>query len=277
MEELTPEDVADLDDIGPWSEIKLKVLEDYITAYGRIMGAERQSFLTPVYVDAFSGEGLSVSRETGDLVEGSPFRALRSGAPFTEYHFIDLDRNRTEMLQRFVGDRPNIFFYTGDCNDVLLSHILPTLTHESYRRAVCFLDPYAMSYSWDVVATCGELRTVDLILHFPIMAINRQVLRKKKKDVTEKARDRMARFWGDDSWEEIAYSGPPLFPEYEPHKVSNEAVVEAYRKRLRKVAGFKAVSAAFPLKNSTQAVIYYLILASQKDVARKIMNGIIRE
>jgi len=274
--ELNQQDLADLDDIGPWSEIKLRVLEKYVTAYGHIMAAKSQEFLKPVYIDAFCGKGLSVSRETGDLVEGSPLRALRSGAPFVEYHFVDLNLNSAEALEKFVGNRSDVSIHVGDCNTVLLDQILPTLKFETYRRAVCFLDPYAMSYSWQVVAECGNLKTVDLVLHFPIMAINRRVLRKKRSDVTEEACALMTFFWGDSSWEKIAYSGPPMFPEYDPYKVTNEDIVEAYRRRLREAAGFKVVSKPLPLKNSTGAVIYYLLLASQKDAARKIMNGIIK-
>jgi hypothetical protein len=57
-------------------------------------------------------------------------------------------------------------------------------------------------------------------------------------------------------------------------KQDNDAIVTAFRDRLKDVAGFKYVPDPLPMKNSNNAVVYYLFLASQKAVAEKIIRDI---
>jgi len=53
--------------------------------------------------------------------------------------------------------------------------------------------------------------------------------------------------------------------------------VEAFRERLRKVAGFKNVVEPTPMRNSKGAIVYYLFFASQKDVANRIVKHIFKK
>jgi hypothetical protein len=57
-------------------------------------------------------------------------------------------------------------------------------------------------------------------------------------------------------------------------KQGNKKIVAAFRERLKKVAGFPFVPEPLPMRNSTNAVVYYLFLASQKSVAEKIISDI---
>jgi hypothetical protein len=50
--------------------------------------------------------------------------------------------------------------------------------------------------------------------------------------------------------------------------------VEAFRDRLKKAAGFRFVPDPLPMRNSNNAVVYYLFFASQKPVAEKIIHEI---
>jgi three-Cys-motif partner protein len=87
----------------------------------------------------------------------------------------------------------------------------------------------------------------------------------------------MNRFWGNESWKQAAYAESPqhnLFSAPDLVKQSNDSIVAAFRDRLKKVAGFKVVSAPLAMKNRNNAVVYYLFLASPKAVAQKIINGI---
>lgn len=82
----------------------------------------------------------------------------------------------------------------------------------------------------------------------------------------------------DQSWKQAAYAESPrhnLFSAPDLVKQSNDAIVAAFRERLKKVAGFKIVSEPFPMKNKNKAVVYYLFLASPKAVAQKIIDGIL--
>jgi three-Cys-motif partner protein len=55
---------------------------------------------------------------------------------------------------------------------------------------------------------------------------------------------------------------------------TNEMVAESYRQRLHEVAGFKFVPVPLPMRNSTNAVVYYLFFASHKAVAGDIVEQI---
>src|SRR5437588_10867974 len=223
------------DEIGYWSEVKLDIVREYATAYSAILAKQT---LTHIYVDAFAGAGQHLSRTSGEWVHGSPANALAIHPPFREYHFIDLDATRVDHLEQIIGPRKDVAFYAGDCNRILTERIFPNLKYESFRRALCLLDPYGLNLNWNVIATAGRIRTVDIFLNFPVMGINRNVLWRDPEGVSAGSLARMLAFWGDDSWRSIAYTTERnLFGE--PEKESNEVVAEGFRQRLMKVAGFK--------------------------------------
>lgn len=136
---------AEFDEIGYWSEIKLEIVRDYASAYSRILNAKK---LPHIYVDAFAGAGQHISKGTGQFVSGSPVNALNVRPPFREYHFIDLNSKKVEYLQGLAVGNPDVGVYEGDCNKVLIGQIFPTLEFESYRRALCLLDPYGLDLDW---------------------------------------------------------------------------------------------------------------------------------
>jgi hypothetical protein len=57
-------------------------------------------------------------------------------------------------------------------------------------------------------------------------------------------------------------------------KQDNGAIAAAFQDRLKNVAGFRYVADPLPMKNSNNAIVYYLFLASQKAVAEKIIGDI---
>jgi three-Cys-motif partner protein len=182
-----PSRFAEFDEIGYWSEIKLEIVRDYASAYSRILNANK---LPHIYVDAFAGAGQHISRGTGEFVQGSPLNALNIQPPFREYHFIDLNAAKVEHLQNLVGDRRDVHIYEGDCNDVLIQNIFPTLKYESYRRALCLLDPYGLDLKWDVMFQAGQLKTIDMFLNFPVIDMNRNVLWRNPERVSPERRAR---------------------------------------------------------------------------------------
>jgi len=71
-----------------------------------------------------------------------------------------------------------------------------------------------------------------------------------------------------------AGKGNRIFSKPDRVKQDNDAIVAAFRERLKKVAGFNFVPEPLPMKNTNNAVIYYLFLASAKPVAEKIIEEI---
>jgi len=265
------------DEIGYWSEIKLDIIKDYATAYSRILSSQKKPSLYHIYIDAFAGAGKHLSKKTGTFVLGSPMNALRVEPPFRDYHFIDLDKQKISSLEEIAGSRPDIHIYHGDCNHVLLEKVLPNSEYKDYRRALCILDPYGLHLDWEVIYTAGQMKSIDRFLNFPVADMNRNVLWRKPEGVSAPQIDRMNRFWGDDSWRKEAYAPSPqiqLFGETEELKTSNEVIAEAFRKRLEKLAGFRYVPEPIAMRNTQNAVVYYLFFASHKLVAEDIIKYI---
>ncbi len=259
------------DEIGYWSEIKLDIIREYATAYSKILSAQER--LYHVYVDAFAGAGVHLSKTSGQLVAGSPLNALNVIPPFREFHLIDLDGEKIDLLKQLVGQRKDVNVYEGDCNNILLKNVFPQIKYEDYRRGLCLLDPYGLHLNWEVIATAGKMKSIEIFLNFPIMDMNRNALWKDPDKVGELGITRMNSFWGDDSWRNVAYSTERNFFGI-PEKEDNQAIVAGFQKRLKEIAGFEHVPNPIPMRNRTGTEVYYLFFASQKPVANKIIKAV---
>lgn len=267
-------DPVQFDEIGHWSELKLEIVEKYGSAYTTALSGAN---LKKYYIDGYAGPGVHVSKRTAQQVEGSPVRALKVSPPFDGFYFIDTDPGRTAHLTTLCANRTDVTILTGDANIILKKDVLPLIHYRKYNRALCLLDPYGLHLEWDVIQMAGQSGAVDMFLNFPVMDMNRNAIWKDPARIPADGIERMKRFWGDESWKMVAYSPSPqgnLFAPPQLVKQDNETIVTAFRERLKSVAGFKYVPDPLPMKNSNNAVVYYLFLASQKKVAEKIINEI---
>ena len=264
-----------VDEIGPWTEVKLEILKRYAVEYSKILTNQTSPAFWHVYIDAFAGTGVHFSRTSGEMVQGSPLNALLVQPPFREYHLIDLDGDKIASLRTLVGDRRDVHLYHGDCNRVLLDDVFPTVQFKDFRRGLCLLDPYKLTLNWEVIKEAGSMQSLDIFVNFPIHDINRSVLHHDPGNVSQANIARMNASWGDESWREFAYEKvPTLFGDVDLEKVSNSRFAEAYRKRLQKVAGFRRVPEPLPMRNSMGSTVYYLFFASQKGTAEDIVTYI---
>jgi three-Cys-motif partner protein len=111
------------------------------------------------------------------------------------------------------------------------------------------------------------------------MDMNRNAIWKNAEKVPMSGVERMTKFWGDESWKQAAYAESAQGGLFGPEivKQGNEEIVAAFRKRLKEIAGFGFVPEPLPIRNSRNAVVYYLFLASQKSVAEKIISDIFKK
>lgn len=263
-----------IDKIGYWSEIKLEIIKKYASAYTSIMS--KQSWCKGyVYIDAFAGAGKHISRKTGKLVPGSPLNALNVKPPFTEYHFIDLDEERADVFNEIAKENPSVHSYHGDCNDILIKDIFPILFYESFRRALCILDPYGLQLRWETIKAAAELKTVDIFINFPIMDINRNVLFEDPAKAKPEDIERMNAFWGDESWKQLLYRKlANLFGDTCHIRIDDyQTLAKEFCKRLKQI-GFNDVPEPILMRNVKSGPLYYLCFASQKSVAKDIVNDI---
>jgi len=260
------------DEIGYWSEIKLDILRKYASAYTTIMS--KQSFIKHyLYIDAFAGAGVHISKLTGEFIKGSPLNALLVKPPFTELHFIDMDKSKVGELRKLAEDRTNVFIYAEDCNKIIGEQIFPRCLYEEFSRGLCLLDPYGLHLDWSVIHTAGQMKSIEIFLNFPVMDMNMNVLWNDPDKVQSEQAERMDKFWGDNSWRNAAYQTTQNLFGY-PEKSDNRTIAEAFRKRLTTVAGFQYVPEPLPMKNTKGAIVYYLFFASPNGTGGKIVNQI---
>ena len=115
------------DEIGIWSEVKLAIIKEYASAYARILDATRRKSVPSLrwlYIDAFAGPGIHLSKTTREIVDGSPLIALKTTPSFSEYHFVDEDQARTDQLRDIAGPRTDVHIYSEDYQ-VLLREVFP--------------------------------------------------------------------------------------------------------------------------------------------------------
>jgi three-Cys-motif partner protein len=261
------------DEIGYWSEVKLDIIKKYASGYSTIMNKQK-NIRDYLYIDAFAGPEVHIKKQTNQFITGSALNALVVSPAFPEHHFIDLDGDKVDRLRQIVGERRDVFFYKGDCNKVLLAEIFPRCQYEDYRRALCLLDPYGLNVNWEVLQKAGEMKSVEIFYNFMIMDANMNVLWRSPERVQASQVARMDAVWGDHSWVQAAYRKiPGLFGEMQV-KTTNKAVIDAFRGRLKKVAGFEYVPEPMPMRNSKGSVIYYLFFASPNRTGGKIVKSI---
>ena len=263
----------DLDIVGNWTGIKLCILEEYAKAYTTILNKQRliRHF---AYIDAFAGAGSVVSRDTGKEMPGSSVLALDIKPHFSHYHLVEMNESRAERLRVLTAMRNDVTIYEGDCNSLLIDEVFPQCRFEDFRRALCILDPYELNPIWNVVESASKMRSIEIFLNFMIMDANRNVLWGNPDAVKPLQIERMNAFWGDESWREAAYeSRRGLFGDM-IEKKTNEAIIQAYRKKLKDKAGFKYVPDPIPMRNMKGVPIYYLFFASHNEAGNKIANSI---
>ena len=264
------------DKIGPWSEIKLEIIRKYAKVYSTILSTRKNPSFYHIYIDAFAGSGVNISRDTGELLPGSPLNALYIEPRFREYHYIDLDTVKVKSLDEIAGARSDVYLYEGDCNIILPRKVFPKVDWRNYRRALCLLDPYGLHLSWETIQAAARTRTIDLFLNFPISDMNRNVLLRDPSKARPSQVDRMNFYWGDDSWHEVAYEERlTLFGEIHV-KSTNYRIAEGFRSRLHKVAGFSYVPQPIPMRNTIGTTVYYLFFASHQPLAQRIIEDIFR-
>ena len=274
---MSASDNFQFDEIGRWSELKLEIVEKYGAACTTAFSNEKGIALQKYYIDAFSGAGVHVSKETGRQIEGSPARALRVRPAFDYFYFVDLNAEKTAYLKSLCAGRDDVDVVTDDASSYLIKKLLPNIQYEKFNRALCLLDPYGLHVDWEVMRQAGQSRAVDMFLNFPVMDMNRNAIWRNPELARQEGVERMTRFWGDETWKQAAYADSPQYDFFSvPGRIKqdNDTIVAKFRERLKKVAGFNFVPEPLPMKNSNNAVVYYLFFASPKPVAEKIIESI---
>ncbi len=193
--------------------------------------------------------------------------------PFHELHFIDLNEDKTEALEKLCEGKP-ASVYADDANHVLPNVIFPTCRFDQFVRALCLLDPCGLHVNWNVLMAAAATKVVEVVYHLSIVDISRNVRRGSSDSIAPDDAARMTAAWGDESWKTGVFETTPgLFGEVEERREYNE-VAKAFKKRLESVAGFPHVVEPLLLRNRQNAPLYWLFFAGPNETGAKIVRDI---
>ncbi len=261
---------------GGWSDDKLDALQSYLESY--VQALSRASF-ERVYIDAFAGAGTRevtqdiednlfdevLSEEDAGYRHGSPLIALATQSPFHRFIFIERDpgsiaRLQEQVSQNFPSRIGDVAFQQGDANE-----LLQAITRENWkpRRAVAFLDPFALHVKWETIEMIAKTQAIDLWLLFPAMAVNRMLPR--NGIVPKKWAEKLTETFGSSEWEHYFY-------EKQQADMFGEETISKQPKIFEKLSEFitmrlntvfeKANTKPLILRNSTGAPLFLLCFAS---------------
>ena len=138
------------------------------------------------------------------------------------------------------------------------------------------LDPYGLHLDWSIIAAAAKTQCIEIFINFPVQDMNRNVFWRNSDAVDTSDIERMNRFWGDETWRDAAYSSDGDLFGFE-HRTDNETIAEAFYTRLKNVAGFDFVPRPLPMRNSQNAIVYYLFFASPNSTGGRIVGDIFKK
>ena len=235
-----------------WTASKLNAVEEYLKAYTTAL---RGKFKLR-YIDTFAGSG-SITLKGGKTIDGSAIRALKY--PFDGYLFIESDKSHcntlTEKLAGTVKEK-NITIINEDCNTFLSK--IDTYNWNGYR-AIIFIDPYAMDFSWETLVKISNIPVFDVWYFFPFMAINRN-LYTDLSAMPEANKQQLNRIFGSEDWQTELYKESPqltLFGNVDVEKSNTDEIRTYIVKRFGEI--FPTVSPIAPiLKNEKKSPQFML-------------------
>lgn len=230
---------------GPWAEIKQKIIDAYSKM---ITVGMRNKFDQIIYVDLYSGPGIFYNRETGLESFGSALTALQHN-----YHRVflnDLNLENVKALRQRVGERQSkVTLKNLDAN-----RVAAIFNSEISNRSLtfCFIDPDNFgNLNFDTIRDiCSEKNCFDLLVNFPYVDYKRSV---------HLSKDRFDNFFGTKEWRDIErkYSGKGLGSRA-------GALIDLYMRQLAKLKFLMPnIRNAFPIQNTNDGIIYYLVYASK--------------
>lgn len=263
---------GDENEWGPWSEIKLDILRDYLTAFTR---AVRGKSAEAIFLDLFAGSYNNRRKGGVDTFPGSARIALEAAPEFTQLRFCELPGPAAALRREIRADRPTDQRWEvipGDSNNTIVG-VLRSLNHIKWAPTFAFLDPRGLQVDWSTVEVLAAWRRdqktkVELWVLFPEPALARVLgLQGPRGRNTPAALDRV---YGTGDWRAI-------YQMRQRGELRSDAMraefVNLYRWRLENVLGYQTTH-ALQLVNTRGSPVYTMIFATDSKPGDKIMSHV---
>ena len=264
---------------GDWAQDKLFYVKHYIETFEKSM--RKREWRRRIYIDLFAGPGKCVDRDTQEYFLGSPLLALTTEYPFTDYFFVDMDKENLEALKirsrKTMVPENKIRFLDGNASKVVYEVTQEIRKIDSqYIPGVwpslnlAFLDPNGLELEWNV-AELAQMKRMDLIIHYSQQGIERMA----KRSINSQNETTLDRFFGDDGWKDI----------YNKHKDSasgyHRPLINHYKSKLKKleyveVKDDEEIWTEPLMRNQKNAPLYRLLFASKSELGIKFWKDITR-
>lgn len=250
--------------VGPWVEDKYFYLERYLNASreARRGFSEKNN---AVFIDLFAGPGKCIIKNEQREIDGGVIRVLkREEAPFNESFLFDLDKRNTDVLEKRIDPKLKCNIKSGDSNVLIKDLVKDLLKHRFKRYHFVFVDPFGPDgLKFKTLVELARLERMDMLIHFPIMAI-----RRNWKSWVTKENTILDDFLGTNEWRDKIHSlsGAKIF----------DILINIFKKELLKIGYvFDFELRAVTVKNTKNAPLYDLILVSKHRRAQQIWNTVI--
>jgi len=269
-------------EFGPWVTEKLDYLERYINIFETSM--RTKPWRKRHYIDLFAGCGKCYVPRTKRVYLGSPLLALTTSYPFTDYFFVDLDPDNIAVLQQRCNASPihdRVRCLVGDGNlrvKEIVEYILAVDSEHIPGKwsslNLAFLDPDGLELQWQSVATLARPYSMDLIIHYPQMALNRNMRRAFETEEETK----VDLFFGGRDWRKI-------YEEYQskPRRFKlHRQLMDYYKEKLQdlgyvEVCRDDEVGDAPLVRNAERrAPLYRLLFASKHPLGHEFWQKVIQ-
>ena len=261
--------------VGRWVEDKFFFLERYLDASreARRKFADKSN---AVFIDLFSGPGKCIIKDKKREIDSGGIRAFKMDkAPFSEYFYFDICRTNVEALKKRTGTNPKCHVKCGDSN-ILVEELVEELLKQRYRYHFAFIDPFGPDgLKFETLRTLARLDRMDMLIHFPIGAIKRNL-----RTWLKHGNSILDNFLGTDAWRiKIRnLSSDKIF----------KALIDVFKEQLKSIGypeeglimdsteGIYAGLPTVPVKNIKEVELYVLILASKHPLGQRIWNSVIK-
>lgn len=186
-------------EIGPWSDVKYKLIGKYADIFNSGM---KNVIQNRVYVDLFSGAGYARVKDTDRFIFTSSLIALSLPNSFTKYVFAESDEEKMAALKarvrRHFPDREHLVeFVPGDSNANIetIKSCIPQHSNANKVLTFCFVDPFSLNLHFSTIESLGEKRVDFLIL----MALQMDGKRNLENYLNEE-NSKINRFIGEQNW-----------------------------------------------------------------------------
>lgn len=265
--------------VGPWVEDKYYYLENYLkaTRYARKKFTDGDN---SVFIDLFAGPGKCIIRSEQREIDSGGTRVLNiQDIPFNEYYYVDIAEENIISLKSRIGRssfKINSQIIHGDSN-IVITDLVKNLLKNEKRYHVAYIDPFGPDgLKFNTLKELAKLQRMDILLHFPIGAIKRNLENWKSKTNTI-----LDDFMGTDAWRKKIekVSGNEIF----------KILIDVFKGQLKSIGypenGLNMISSdeaiysnlpTVPIKNTKDVDLYVLIFAAKHPLAQKIWSSIIK-